>query len=192
MEATWLIWRWLRSITRPVYGKRRTSSVYSLLPHITPASSMHVRLYAILSGDNEAFIFFFIMIIIEKSFVTWSIPKKLIITCKWSNFVSMTTRNEDSMIRNSVFFLKGWVYECLTGGWHLGVNIVRLLPWCALAVVFQEAIRLVSLPLGDSMVSRTKDKKTVTQLQETWALVWLLAVQFQWWASSRCFNTFID
>ena len=42
-----------------------------------------------------------------------------------------------------------------------------------------QAIRLVSLPLGDSMVSRTKDKKTVTQLQETWALVWLLAVQFQ-------------
>ena len=41
-----------------------------------------------------------------------------------------------------LFFLKGWVYECLTGGWHLGVNIVRLLLWCALAVVFQEAIRL--------------------------------------------------
>ena len=138
--------------------------------------------------------FFFIMIIIEKSFVRWSIPKKLIITCKWSNFVSMTTRNEDSMIRNSVFSegVGLWMFDRRTtpGCKYSQVATVMCLG-CSVPGGYQ-AIRLVSLPLGDSMVSRTKDKKTVTQLQETWALVWLLAVQFQWWASSRCSNTFID
>ena len=120
--------------------------------------------------------------------------RRSFITCKWSNFVSMTSRNEDSMIRNSVFSegVGLWMFDRRTtpGCKYSQVATVMCLG-CSVPGGYQ-AIRLVSLPLGDSMVSRTKDKKTVTQLQETWALVWLLAVQFQWWASSRCSNTFID